>query len=72
MARLSPRELQIIQGIAEGKTKGQIAAELFVSPATVKTHIERAYLKLGARNAAHAVAIAYQAGALKVEDNANG
>ena len=44
---LTGREAEILLGIARGQTNGQIAASLFISPFTVKTHLQRVYRKLG-------------------------
>lgn len=49
-AVLSERELEIVASIAKGHTNHEIAAELFISLSTVKTHIARIQEKLGARN----------------------
>ena len=49
-AQLSDRELGIARGIARGRTNQEIAAELFISLSTVKTHIARIQAKLGVRN----------------------
>lgn len=46
-SRLTAREREIVAMAAVGKTNAQIAAELWVSPATVKKHLENVYLKLG-------------------------
>jgi two-component system nitrate/nitrite response regulator NarL len=59
---LSPREQQILQLLAAGRTTDEAAAELFLSPATVRSYIESAMGKLGARNRLHAVAQALRAG----------
>lgn len=56
------RELEVLAGLAEGKSCKEIAADLVVSRDTVKSHLERLYAKLGARNAAHAVAISLRGG----------
>jgi DNA-binding NarL/FixJ family response regulator len=48
--------------VAQGLSNDQIAAQLFLSPLTVKTHVSRAMLKLGARDRAQLVVIAYQSG----------
>jgi DNA-binding NarL/FixJ family response regulator len=48
--QLSERELDIARGIARGRTNQEIAAELFISLSTVKTHITRIQAKLGVRN----------------------
>jgi len=48
--QLSERELDIARGVARGRTNQEIAAELFISLSTVKTHITRIQNKLGLRN----------------------
>jgi DNA-binding NarL/FixJ family response regulator len=55
---LSPREVQVLVGIANGRSNKQIARELQLSVDTVKTHLRRLYSRMGARDRAHAVAIA--------------
>jgi len=62
LAHLTARERDVLNLIAQGKTNDAIAAELFISPRTVTTHITRAYAKLGVANRAEAVAIAIRAG----------
>jgi DNA-binding NarL/FixJ family response regulator len=59
---LSPRELQILQMVANGATTKEVAHDLGISPHTVKTHLERLYEKLGANDRAEAVAIAMRKG----------
>ncbi|WP_370648161.1 response regulator transcription factor [Amycolatopsis sp. FU40] len=61
---LSERELQVLQGMAGGKSNADIAAGLFLSPDTVKTHARRLFKKLGVGDRAEAVAIGYQQGIL--------
>jgi DNA-binding NarL/FixJ family response regulator len=56
-APLSGREIQILQLIADGLSNREIAAELFLSEETVKTHIHHVLGKLRARSRAHAAAI---------------
>ena len=58
---LTPREREVLQLIGAGRTNAEIAAELFVSAATVKTHINNLFTKLDIRDRAHAVRIALQA-----------
>ena len=53
---LTPREREVLGGLAEGKSAPQIASELHVSPATVKTHLKTLYEKLGVSDRAAAVA----------------
>jgi DNA-binding NarL/FixJ family response regulator len=55
---LTQRELEVLRRIAEGKTNAEIAAELVVSEATIKTHINHIFAKLGARDRAHAIVLA--------------
>lgn len=62
--RLSARERQILSRVAQGRDGPQIAKELVVSPATVRTHIGNAIRKLDAHSRAHAIAIALRDGLL--------
>ncbi|HUZ70688.1 MAG TPA: response regulator transcription factor [Candidatus Saccharimonadales bacterium] len=59
---LSPREIEVLKLIAAGLSNTEIAAALFLSSATVKTHINRIFSKTGARDRAQAVRYAYQHG----------
>jgi DNA-binding NarL/FixJ family response regulator len=59
---LTMREVEVLRLIAAGRTNAQIAAELFVSEATVKTHINHLFAKTGARDRAQAVRYAYRHG----------
>ncbi len=61
---LSERELEILKLVAGGATNKAVAAELFISEATVKTHLLHAYEKLGVHHRAAAVAAAYERGLL--------
>jgi DNA-binding CsgD family transcriptional regulator len=61
---LSPRQLEVLQLVALGSDARQIAAELSISNATVRTHVKNVLARLGARNRAHAVAIAMTTGLL--------
>ena len=54
-ARLTPREHEILEWVAAGKTDGQIAAILGRSVRTVQKHLEHVYLKLGVENRTAAV-----------------
>ena len=57
---LTSREREVMALVAYGLTNGQIAGRLFVSPATVKTHVSRAMVKLHAHDRAQLVVLAYQ------------
>jgi DNA-binding NarL/FixJ family response regulator len=59
---LTERELQVLRGMADGKSNAEIGRELYVSEDTVKTHARRLFRKLGARDRAHAVAAGFRAG----------
>jgi len=59
---LTERERDVLQLVVRGRNNTEIAAELFVSEATVKTHINHIFSKLGARDRAHAVILAHQLG----------
>ncbi|RZU46689.1 regulatory LuxR family protein [Krasilnikovia cinnamomea] len=59
---LTERELQVLRGMADGKSNAEIARELYVSEDTVKTHARRLFRKLGARDRAHAVAAGFRYG----------
>ncbi|MER6496474.1 MULTISPECIES: response regulator transcription factor [Streptomyces] len=59
---LTTREREVMAWVAEGHSNEEIAAKLFVSPLTVRTHVHRAMTKLGARDRAQLVVMAYQSG----------
>jgi DNA-binding NarL/FixJ family response regulator len=59
---LTAREAEVLTLLAAGLSNAEIARQLFVSNATVKTHINRIFAKTGARDRAQAVRYAYQAG----------
>jgi DNA-binding NarL/FixJ family response regulator len=59
---LTERELQVLRGMADGRSNAEIGRDLFVSEDTVKTHARRLFRKLGARDRAHAVAAGFRAG----------
>jgi DNA-binding response OmpR family regulator len=63
--RLTGREHQVLELLAEGMTAAEVAVDLTISRRTVGTHIEHIYDKLGARTRAHAVGIAYRSGLLE-------
>jgi two-component system nitrate/nitrite response regulator NarL len=63
--QLTPRERDVLGGLAEGKSAPQIALELHVSPATVKTHLKTLYEKLGVSDRAAAVAESMRRGLIE-------
>jgi DNA-binding NarL/FixJ family response regulator len=62
VASLTEREREIVALVAAGLSNDEIAADLVVSPLTAKTHVSRAMIKLGARDRAQLVVLAYENG----------
>ena len=62
--RLTAREREVFQLIAQGQSNPEIAAGLFLSEATVKTHLSHIFTKLGVTDRAAAVAKGYEQGIL--------
>ena len=62
LAVLTDREREVLALVGKGMSNGEIGGELFLSPATARTHVSRAMTKLGARDRAQLVVIAYQTG----------
>lgn len=61
-AQLTPRELDVVRLVVEGLDNSEIGQRIFISPFTVKTHANRAMMKVAARDRAHLVSLAVQAG----------
>jgi DNA-binding NarL/FixJ family response regulator len=65
LAALTGREREVLVQVAGGLTNDEIAQRLTVSPLTVKTHVNRAMAKLGARDRAQLVVVAYESGLVR-------
>jgi DNA-binding NarL/FixJ family response regulator len=62
LAELTPRELEVVRLLARGLSNGEIARELVLGEATVKTHVARVFQKLDLHDRAQAVVVAYESG----------
>jgi DNA-binding NarL/FixJ family response regulator len=65
IASLTDREREVVTHVAAGRTNEEIAKALFLSPTTAKTHVSRAMTKLGARDRAQVVVMAYESGLVR-------
>jgi len=65
LAELTDREREVVTLVGTGLSNDEIATRLVVSPATAKTHVSRAMTKLGARDRAQLVVLAYEAGLVR-------
>jgi DNA-binding NarL/FixJ family response regulator len=65
LAGLTDREREVLALIGEGSNNAEIAERLVVTPATARTHVSRIMIKLGARDRAQLVVIAYQSGLVR-------
>jgi DNA-binding NarL/FixJ family response regulator len=62
LQQLTDRERDIVVAVARGLTNAEVAQQLFIGPATVKSHVSSVLTKLGLRDRAQVVVFAYEAG----------
>jgi len=69
LARLTAREVEVLQMMARGRSNAEIATEFFVSETTIKTHVAHVLTKLGVRDRVQAVVFAYESGVVLPGDS---
>jgi DNA-binding NarL/FixJ family response regulator len=68
LAVLTERELEVLTAMARGRSNARVARDLFLSEATVKSHVTRIFAKLGITDRAQAVIVAYETGLVRPGD----
>ena len=68
LERLTEREREVVAAVAHGSSNAEIAGQLFIGPATVKSHVSSVLTKLGLRDRAQIVVFAYESGLVEAGD----
>jgi DNA-binding NarL/FixJ family response regulator len=71
LAELTPREREILELLARGRSNDEIAQQLYLSRATVKTHVGNVFMKLDLRDRAQAVVFAYESGLVRASPSSS-